>query len=484
MAFTPILYENEEVGKRVKSSKIKHTWVLEVSGTVYTVDYFDSRASKKSRIVLNEVEIHKGKKQGGEVNVPFRLGNLPVSLVGKGALVDLLVTNRYFKHVLNEIQANPPAMEPEFEEDFPDHPPPSKPVPVQSKPVPQPSKPEVRPNKPVEVPAKPIVKPQESAPEKKKETTDLLSGVFDGPVNPYPALYEDPFQVKAGQGKAGEESAPTAHQRMPSAPGNSTSADFDLLGESIKAKPQQADPVPSQSVPVMHQIPAPGGMYQGQMGGMQGQVGGMPGQVGGMPGQVGGMQGQVGGMQGQMGGMPGQMGGMQGQMGGMQGQMGGMQGQMGGWPMHPGQGAVGPMQYQGQPMPYAPQMFATGYQQPVNPAAFASQQPSAAISTGLDFFTPHAGLIDSDVLLAKNNRFAPEAQVLQRGNPFSVPPPSQDFPVSPDLENLVDFNLSNPYTPAQYRQYQEHMKGVEVKGSDPSVAMKDLPKRGANNPFG
>lgn len=430
MAFTPIYYEPEEVGKRVKASKVKHSWMLEISGKPYTVEFFDSRASKKARIVLNEVELFKGKRQGGELNVPIRLGTQAASVVAKGSMVDLLVGSRYFKHVWAEVQAAPVSQHEEFEQDFPDDPPvlpqPQRPVREPPKPV----KPVVPEAKPAAVPEK--VKAQEV---KAVPTTDLLSEVFGGPANPYPSVFDSPFPQAESKAKPSEQAVPKASTA------SSLLEEDSMIGETIRMKPSKA--APDQPQPPVQSVPS--------------QVPGVPSQAAPYPGQV-----------------PWTMSANM------------MQGQM------PVMMAVPnmPQFYSQQPgmvapaMPYAPQSFATGYPSyPANPAAFPSQG-QAVISSGMDFFTPHAGLIDPNVRLAKNDRFAPEAQVLQIGNPFADQKPDQSCVSDPNMLDLVDLNLANPYTPAQHRQYQEHMKGVEVKGSHPDVPMKDMQKRGNSNPFG
>ena len=522
MAFNPILYESEEVGKRVKSSKIKHSWMLEISGQPYTVEFFDSRASKKARITLNDVEVFKGKRQGGEVNVPFRLGTLPASLMAKGATVDLMVGKRYFKHVWEEVKAAPVVERyDDFESDFPDDSPvkPQPQAPVQESQRPSksvnpsaPIKEPQRPSKPVDPkPAPPVApkaalerpKVQEAPVKPAVQTTDLLSVVFDAPVNPYPSAFDSPFDNTAP--KAGPK------EQVSSAPPTRAMLEDDfMVGETIKVKPHTA--APQQPAPTVVQ---PEAQLPSQMGpGMMPQAGAFPGQMGQNPWAMGQvppnmMAGQMppNMMAGQMppnmmaGQMPpnmmaGQMPMMAGQMppNMMGGQMPVMMGPASGMSQYSSQQfgpASGMPQYSGQQMgysgmPYAPQSFATGLPQasyPVNPAAFASQGP-ASISSGLDFFTPHAGLIDPNPRLAKNDRFAPEAQVLQRGNPFADQKPDQSCVTDLNMLDLVDLNLSNPYTPAQHKQYKEHMRGVVVEGSDPDVPMKDLQKKGANHHFG
>jgi hypothetical protein len=487
MAFNPILYESEEVGKRVKSSKIKHSWMLEISDQPYTVEFFDSRASKKARMTLNDVELFKGKRQGGEVNVPFRLGTLPACLMAKGTTVDLMVGKRYFKHVWEEVKAAPPEERfDEFENDFPED------SPVKSQPK-APVKEPQRPSMPVDPRPAPTVvskaalekpKVQEAAVKPAVQTTDLLSEIFDAPVNPYPSAFDNPFEntaVKAGP-KEQVSSAPPTRAML---------EDDFMLGETIRTKPHTVAPQQSAPTVVQPEAQLPSQMAPGTMP----QAGPFPGQMGQNPWAMGQLPSNM--MAGQMppNMMAGQMPMMAGQMppNMMGGQMPVMMGPSSGMSQYSSQQfgpASGMPQYSGQQMgysgmPYAPQSFATGIPQtayPANPAAFASQGP-ASISSGLDFFTPHAGLIDPNPRLAKNDRFAPEAQVLQRGNPFANQKPDQSCVTDPNMLDLVDLNLANPYTPAQHKQYKEHMKGVVVEGSNPDVPMKDLQKKGANNPY-
>lgn len=451
--FEPILYESEEVGKRVKSSKVRHSWVLDLAGSQFVVEYFDSRRSGNARVTLNEREIFAGKKQGTEFTIPLTLGTKKALVVIKGTAVDLLINNQYFKHVLARIQQEPPKREDEFEPDFPDEPAqasrpaiPRRPAePERPKVVKQPQKAE--PKDPFEGARSEAVQQSEDqllSFKPKPHAADSLPAAFEKDVSLYPT---DVF----------ESAKPPAPTNLlddlftAPVPASQPVQSEDLLGATIRLeKPPAAQQAPS--IPPAH-----------------------PSQYASNPPSTG---------------LPAQF---------STGQPFPQQAMPYTGPYMSGQMYMSPqgMMYMQQPMYMSPQgmMYAS-------PGALAMPMPGVipAVRKDLELasppnvaagqsnnlgdlpesFTPHLGLIGPNPVVVKNSRLHEEPVVLQVGNPFtSAAAQDTTYSSDSDLHSVVDLsNLGkNMHSPPLAQRYQEQVRGVQVPGSNPTVPMKDLPKR-------
>lgn len=470
--FEPILYESEEVGKRMKSTKVRHTWMFDLAGSQHVIEYFDSRKSNKARVTLNDRETFKGKKQGSEFTIPLSIGAKQVLVVIKGAAVDLLINNHYFKHVLARLQQEPPRREEEFEPDFPDEPanppaqaihskpaaiPPRPAEPEKPKAVKQPSKPkdpfegarpEVSPPSARDI--KPAVQSEDQLLSFKPRThaADSLPAAFEKEVSLYPTdLFESAKSVPVADPLDDLFTSPIPVSQP-------VRSDGDLLGSTIKpAKPQAAQQSPS--------LPSV-----------------QPSQYASNPFPAGPAQPQQFST-----GQPFPQGPAMPYMG----------------PYMSGQMYMSPqgMMYMPQPMYMSPQGMMY-----VPPGALAMPMPGVipAVRKDLELasppnviagqsnnlgqlpesFTPHLGLIGPNPVVVKNSRLHEEPVVLQVGNPFtSAAAQDTTFSSDSDLHSVVDLsNLGkNMHSPPLAQRYQEQVRGVQVPGSDPAVPMKDLPKR-------
>lgn len=489
--FEPILYECEEVGKRVKSSKVKHTWMFEMSGSNFTVEYYDSRRSNKARVTLNELEVFRGKKQGSEFTIPLTLGRKQALVVIKGSAVDLLINNQYFKHVWARLQQEQPRREDEFEPDFPDEPAesirpkhkgsqwpaePRRPAEPQQPSEPQRFKAPAEKHRDPFEGARPEASPSDIRTAQQDEgallslkpkpkAADPLSSDFERGVN----LYPSDFSAKPGPSNPTASllddifSAPVPASQPAQQP------DDDLLGGTIRPEksPAAQHPPSSQPTQPVQFAQNQGPTYPVQFASNQGQ-----------PAQFASNQGPA---------MPQQMPYM--------------------GPYMTGQVYMSPqgMMYMPQPgMPMVPNMYMS---QPgmmyVAPGALAMPMQGVipAVRKDLELatppnitptqynnqgdlpesFTPHLGLIGPNPKVAKRNHQSDEPVILETGNPFTSASHSQDttFSSDADLHSVVDLsNLGkNMHSPPLAQRYQDQVRGVQVPGSDPSVPMKDLSKR-------
>ena len=419
--------------------------MLEVSSTQYIIEYFDSRHSGKAKVTMNGHDIFKGEKQGSEFTIPFRLGKLPALTVIKGNTVDLLISNRYFKHELARIQESPPIREDEFEPDFPDTPEKPKYVEERKQEMKDPfegAKPEaVRPKaepKQMEAP-KPQVQPEavlvdapKAQPQPQSDSLDFLSSAFaaNAQVSDSSKSAADMMDELFTGPKSTDSTARSAVCQH----------EDDLLGSTIKpAKPVQPPPPVHPAPPSTVQQPPQPYFYPGQpyMGPY------MTGQAYMMP--QGGMY------------MPNPAGPMM-----YMSQPGGM---------YPGQLAM--------PISGVVPAVRAGLELSTPPNVVPGQFNNEGDLP--DFFTPHKGLIGSNPMVAKSSRLNSEPVILQKGNPFvgSAQPQDTSYSADKDLHSVVDLsNLGkNMHSPPLAQRYQDQVRGVQVPGSNPAVPIKDLPKR-------
>lgn len=64
-------YQKSGVGKRMKRSKKRHSWKVEIEGDEIQVDLFVSKLSGKRKIVVNGDIRHQSKKTSGLLQYPF-----------------------------------------------------------------------------------------------------------------------------------------------------------------------------------------------------------------------------------------------------------------------------------------------------------------------------------------------------------------------------------------------------------------------------
>ena len=85
-AIRTIHYDEQSVGKRIKSTKKHYMWKFALDNKVYTVDFFSSRMSGKKKLKIDGETRFEGKKQGKIFHVSADIGNhsLLIIEVGKG----------------------------------------------------------------------------------------------------------------------------------------------------------------------------------------------------------------------------------------------------------------------------------------------------------------------------------------------------------------------------------------------------------------
>jgi len=54
MSIRALAFQNAPVGKWLKDSKVRYTWILEINGTKYDIKLLNSKLSGKKRFALND----------------------------------------------------------------------------------------------------------------------------------------------------------------------------------------------------------------------------------------------------------------------------------------------------------------------------------------------------------------------------------------------------------------------------------------------
>jgi len=108
----PLRYEIADVGKRVKQSKKKHTWLFEINGEKHRLDFFDSRVSEKKKVTHNGVDILKTKQKAAVFNYSFTVKGQTLNVLHIGdRKYDLRINTKSFQH-LPQFNANPKFYDP------------------------------------------------------------------------------------------------------------------------------------------------------------------------------------------------------------------------------------------------------------------------------------------------------------------------------------------------------------------------------------
>lgn len=95
MEFRPLSHSRKAVGKVIKASKNKDTWVFELNGSTYTVEYFASLRGNR-RLFVNG-QLHPADIDRGLVReCKFTLGDIPLEIVSTSVGGILYVDGKTF----------------------------------------------------------------------------------------------------------------------------------------------------------------------------------------------------------------------------------------------------------------------------------------------------------------------------------------------------------------------------------------------------
>ncbi|CEM28418.1 unnamed protein product [Vitrella brassicaformis CCMP3155] len=79
---TAVYHEADQVGKKVKESKVRYTWVLDLGGTSHRIDFTNSRASGMKRVLVDGHLQHENKQfRGGAFQYSWPMGKHLLSIV-------------------------------------------------------------------------------------------------------------------------------------------------------------------------------------------------------------------------------------------------------------------------------------------------------------------------------------------------------------------------------------------------------------------
>ena len=90
----------KEVGKTIKSSKIKHVWEVTIDGQYHTVELFSSKISGKLKVVKDGTVLFFEDEFSGLLSLPFTIGKHNCSLIQSGENYEFRIDNMVFSHLM------------------------------------------------------------------------------------------------------------------------------------------------------------------------------------------------------------------------------------------------------------------------------------------------------------------------------------------------------------------------------------------------
>lgn len=96
-AIKTIIFDEQNIGRTIKSTKKHFSWVFELDGSTYTVDLFASKISGKKTIRINGNFIFEGKKQGKVFHKSIDIGAHNIIIIEIGKSYDLRIDGISFQ---------------------------------------------------------------------------------------------------------------------------------------------------------------------------------------------------------------------------------------------------------------------------------------------------------------------------------------------------------------------------------------------------
>ena len=106
-AIRPIHYEEQAVGRRIKSTKKHYMWKFALDSKVYTVDLFVSRFSGKKKLRIDGEVRFEGKKQGKIFHISVDIGSHSILIIEVGKGYDLRIDGISFQILQKQAIFNP-----------------------------------------------------------------------------------------------------------------------------------------------------------------------------------------------------------------------------------------------------------------------------------------------------------------------------------------------------------------------------------------
>eukprot|EP00742_Colponemidia_sp_Colp-10_P001436 GILJ01001545.1.p1 GENE.GILJ01001545.1~~GILJ01001545.1.p1 ORF type:complete len:569 (+),score=92.58 GILJ01001545.1:39-1709(+) len=99
----PVYYEEDDVGKRVKKSKRKYTWKVDLDSTHHTIELYASFLSGKKAVYQDGRPIHESAKIMDQTfQFPFRIRDHLLNIVQHGDTYELRIDNVSFSYLYNQ----------------------------------------------------------------------------------------------------------------------------------------------------------------------------------------------------------------------------------------------------------------------------------------------------------------------------------------------------------------------------------------------
>jgi hypothetical protein len=96
-----ISFTENKVGKTIKSSKKKYSWVMLIDDYELTVDFYLSKLSRKLKLIVNNEIKYEGKRSKGTmVQIPFEFKEHQINLIQQGKIYDLRIDSVSFDYML------------------------------------------------------------------------------------------------------------------------------------------------------------------------------------------------------------------------------------------------------------------------------------------------------------------------------------------------------------------------------------------------
>lgn len=103
----PIHFEEQSVGRRIKSSKKHYIWKFALEGKIYTVDLFSSKFSGKKKIKIDGEVRFQGKKQGKIFHISVDIGSHSILIIEVGKSYDLRIDGISFQILQKQLIFSP-----------------------------------------------------------------------------------------------------------------------------------------------------------------------------------------------------------------------------------------------------------------------------------------------------------------------------------------------------------------------------------------
>jgi hypothetical protein len=102
---TPVYYNVEDVGKNIKQTKKRFTWMLEMNQKMYTFVLDASMISGKVKLTCNNQIVAMSEEQTlGTFSHTMLLDTYQIVIMAVGENYEMRINNQVFSHLLNQIK--------------------------------------------------------------------------------------------------------------------------------------------------------------------------------------------------------------------------------------------------------------------------------------------------------------------------------------------------------------------------------------------